>query len=324
MRKYVKNIIICLICFLAIVVLNFALPRLVPGDPVAYLTGMDEGGMSVAQYEYYRHALHLDENVFVQFGYYLKSLFDGTLGYSYKKDMTVASLIGARIGVTLQISLIAAVISSCVALFWGIAAGSKNGITDKISTPLNVFVNTLPAFLVGMILIVVCCFEMKIFPYSGLNSVGVEVGTAEYFFDRIYHLILPILVLVISLTPSRYLLIRNNVRSIMTEKYVLFAKQRGLSAECVKIRYILPNVIQPFLTSVGMTVGASIGGSAIIENLFSIGGMGTLLMDAVYSVDYPLMQGILFVTTSIALLMIIVTDVVCIVVDPKSKKRGAK
>ena len=102
MKKYRKNLILALVCFLIVIVLNFFLPRLLPGNPIAYLTGFSEEDMTPAQVAYYRQALHLDKPVFVQFGYYLRSLADGTLGYSYKKEATVSTLIGQRLGYTLH------------------------------------------------------------------------------------------------------------------------------------------------------------------------------------------------------------------------------
>ena len=112
MKKYRKNLILALVCFLIVIVLNFFLPRLLPGNPIAYLTGFSEEDMTPAQVAYYRQALHLDKPVFVQFGYYLRSLADGTLGYSFKKEATVSALIGQRLGYTLQITLPASARSS--------------------------------------------------------------------------------------------------------------------------------------------------------------------------------------------------------------------
>ena len=118
MKKYQKNLILALVCFLIVMVLNFFLPRLLPGNPIAYFTGFSEEDMTPAQVAYYRQALHLDEPLFVQFGYYLRSLFDGTLGYSYKKEAPVSALIGQRLGYTLQITLPAVLLSTALGLCW--------------------------------------------------------------------------------------------------------------------------------------------------------------------------------------------------------------
>ena len=162
-------------------------------------------------------------------------------------------------------------------------------------------------------------FKNKWFPYAGLNSPDSVRGTFAYFIDRLHHLCLPVLTLTITTLPSRFLLMRNTARKIADEKYVLYAKARGLSDHKIKFSYMLKNIAQPFITMVGMSVSACIGGSLVVENVFSVKGMGKLLSEAVYTLDYPLMQGILFVTTGIMVLSIIITDIVCIIIDPKSR-----
>ena len=323
MKKYGKNLILALVCFLIVVALNFFLPRLLPGNPIAYLTGFSEEDMTPAQVTYYRQALHLDKSVSVQFGYYLRSLLDGTLGYSFKKDATVSALIGQRLGYTLQITLPAVILSTLLGLLWGLHCGYRKGSAfEKLSTTFQIIVNTMPTFLIALVLMILFCFRQRWFPYTGLNSAGAVPGTIGYLRDRVHHLILPVLTLTIASAPSRYLLMRNTVSQVTEEKYVLYAKERGLSDRKIKFGYILKNIAQPFITMVGMSVSTCIGGSLVVENIFSIGGMGELLSDAVYTLDYPLMQGILFVTTAIMTISIVAADLVCILIDPKVRLGG--
>ena len=323
MKKYGKNLILALVCFLIVVALNFFLPRLLPGNPIAYLTGFSEEDMTPAQVTYYRQALHLDKPVSVQFGYYLRSLLDGTLGYSYKKEAAVSALIGQRLGYTLQITLPAVILSTLLGLLWGLHCGYRKGSAfEKLSTTFQIIVNTMPTFLIALVLMILFCFRQRWFPYTGLNSAGAVPGTIGYLRDRVHHLILPVLTLTIASAPSRYLLMRNTVSQVTEEKYVLYAKERGLSDRKIKFGYILKNIAQPFITMVGMSVSTCIGGSLVVENIFSIGGMGELLSDAVYTLDYPLMQGILFVTTAIMTISIVATDLVCILIDPKVRLGG--
>lgn len=318
MKKYTKSIAIALVCFLVVIALNFLLPRLLPGDPVAYLTGMAEEEMTGAQYRYYKEALHLNESVIVQFGYYLKSILNGTLGYSFKKEAVVSSLIMERLGYTLQITIPSVVLSTLIGLFGGLYCGSKKGgAADRISTSALIVVNAIPTFLLALVFIIAFCFQRRWFPYSGLNTSGVPAGTWAYFADRLHHLLLPVLTLTIATFPSRFLLMRNTAAKIADEKYVLYAKERGLSDHKIRFGYMLKNIAQPFITMVGMSVSLCVGGSLVIEKIFSINGMGGLLNEAVYTLDYPLMQGILFVTTFIMVVSIIVTDIICIFIDPK-------
>lgn len=318
MKKYRKSLVTALACFLIVIVLNYFLPRLLPGNPIAYLTGFSEEEMTPAQIAYYRQALHLDEPGLVQFGYYLRSIFDGTLGYSFKKEAAVSTLIGQRVATTLQIALPAVVLSPVIGLFWGLDCGYKKGsLFDRLSSAFQIVLNSMPAFLVALILMTVFCFENRWLPYTGLNSPGTVSGTPAWIWDRIRHLILPVLTLTIAALPSRYLLMRNAVSQAVKEKYVLYARERGLSDRTVKFSYILKNIAQPYITMVGMSVGLCIGGSVVVENIFSINGMGSLLFDAVYTLDYPLMQGILFVTTAIMTVSIIAADFACILIDPR-------
>lgn len=324
MNKYINSILTALVCFLIVIVFNFFLPRMLPGDPVAYLTGFAEEDMTPNQYQYYYDALHLGDSTPVQFGYYIRSLLDGSLGYSFKKDSPVSSLIASRLKYTLQITVPSVLFSTLIGLFWGIHCGyKKGGMLDRISSSFIIVLNAVPSFLIGLVLIILLCFKNRLFPYTGLNSPDVAAGTAAYLADRIHHLILPVLTLTIAATPSRFLLMRNTVSQVAEEKYVLYAKERGLPDRTIKFKYILKNIAQPFITMVGMSVSICVGGSVVIENIFSINGMGGLLTEAVYTLDYPLMQGILFVSTLIMALSIIITDIICILIDPKVRLGAA-
>mgnify|MGYP004566560401 FL=1 len=324
MKNYKKSLLLALACFLIVIVLNFFLPRLLPGDPVAYLTGFSEEEMTPAQVSYYRQALHLDQPLPRQFGFYLRSLLDGTLGYSYKKGAAVSALIGQRLGYTLQITLPAVAFSTLIGLFWGLHCGyQKNGWFDRLSTGLQIVVNTMPSFLIALLLLLLFSFRLGWLPYTGLSSPGVLPGSAAFLPDRLRHLLLPVLTLTLAAAPSRFLLMRNTVRRVVDEKYVLYARERGLSPARIKYSYILKNIAQPFVTMVGMSVSTCIGGSLVVEKIFSVGGMGSLLSDAVYTLDYPLMQGILFVTTAIMTVSIILCDLICILIDPRVRWREA-
>lgn len=318
MKGYLKSIYIALLCFLIVILLNFLLPRMLPGNPIAYLTGMSEENMTAAQIQYYRDALHLNESGLVQFGYYIKSLLDGTLGYSFKKEAVVSALILERLGYTLQITLPSVVLSTLIGLFWGLQCGYRKGTKgDSISTAGNIILNTVPTFLLALVFIIAFCFQNTWFPYTNLNCPDIPRGTPAYWLDRLHHLVLPVMTLTIATFPSRFLMMRNTAAKIAGEKYILYAKQRGLSDRKIMLSYLLKNIAQPFVTMVGMSVSLCVGGSLVIEKIFSIKGMGSLLNEAVYTLDYPLMQGILFVTTSIMVVSIVLTDLVCILLDPK-------
>lgn len=315
---------IALACFLLVVILNFLLPRMLPGNPVAYLSGFAEEDMTPAKYEYYREALHLDEGLFRQFLYYLKSLADGSLGYSFKKEMIVSDLIKERIGATLQIALPSLVISSGLGLVFGLYFGmKKDSRGDKVFGVANMVINAMPSFLIALVLLAALSFKLELFPYSGLSSAGMFPGRSGFLWDRIHHLVLPVLTLTLGVLPSRYLMVRNNAAKEAGEKYVLYARQRGLSERSIRYLYVFKNIAQPFITMTGMSVSLCVGGSLVIENIFSVNGMGKLLTEAVYTLDYPLMQGVLFVSTGIMVIAVIITDILCIASDPRQRREAA-
>ena len=318
MKKYWKSMLTALVCFLIVVLLNFVLPRLLPGNPIAYLSGFAEEDMTPAQVQRYTEALHLNESLPRQFLHYLRSLADGTLGYSFKKEAVVSELIRGRIGCTLQITLPAVVLSTVLGLVWGLSCGyRRDGLRDRLSTSALLVLNTVPGFLFALLFIILFCFRRRWLPYTGLSAPGMAQGVPGFLADRLRHLLLPVLTLTLGALPSRYLLMRNTVAKAAEEKYVLYARERGLSDLTIQYRYILKNIAQPFITMVGMSVSLCVGGSLVIENIFSVSGMGKLLTDAVYTLDYPLMQGILFVTTGIMVVSIVLSDLLCILIDPK-------
>ena len=305
MKDYRKNVRLALVCFLLVVVLNFFLPRLLPGNPVAYLTGFSEQDMTPAQVAFYEDALHLNKSLPVQFGYYLRSL------------------LGEKIGYTLQITVPAVLLSAGIGLLWGLRCGyKKGGLADRLSTATLIVFNAVPTFLIGLGLMIVFCFQNRLLPYTGLNSPETVRGTVGYVWDRVLHLLLPVGTLTLAALPSRYLLVRNMAASASDGKDILYAKQRGLPDSVIRRDYLLRSIAQPFLTMLGMSVSLCVGGSVVIEKIFSIGGMGSLLTEAVYTLDYPLMQGILFVTTCIMVLSILLTDFLCLLLDPKRKLEG--
>ncbi len=306
MRREWRSIVTAVICFLLVIVINFLLPRLLPGNPLAYLTGISEEGLTTVQEEYYVHALHLDEGLFKQFLHYIETIFNGTLGYSFKKEATVSSLISGRIWPTLKISIPAIAISSLLGLVLGLASGfSTKRRTDSWLTPLMIVLNAVPSFLLALTLVLVFGFKLRILPYAGLSS--------------LVHLILPVSTLVLGMTPSRYLLVRNMVATQARERYVLYARQRGLTDRRIRYSYILGNISGPFVMTIGLGLGLAVSGSVVIENIFSINGMGKLLTEAVYTLDYPLIQGILFMTTAIMAIAIILSDLVALALDPKRR-----
>lgn len=322
MKKYLGHILIAAIAFAAILVVNFALPRMLPGDPVFLLTGLDTDVVSQDVYDAYYTALGLDKSLPEQFGDYLANVFGGGLGHSYRYNASVASVIGERLPATLQTVLPAVIISTLLAMWAGLTAARRpRGMADGTLTAGAAILNAVPTFLIGMLLVLLFSFTLGWLPYGNLNSPGMSPDTIEGFFDRIAHLILPIATLVLAMSPPKYMMMRANAARENDEKYVLYARSEGVRGDALSFRHIFPNVGQPFLAMTGMNLGAMLGGSVVVETVFSINGMGALVSRAVAELDYPVLQGCLTVISAFILGVTVLTDIALMLADPSLRRK---
>lgn len=318
----IKKIAVSLGCLLLITIFNFALPRLMPGDTVLMLVGMDEELVTEEQYDYYMEKTGSSRPVTEQFFDYLSGILHGDLGYSYHHNASITSLIASRLPNTLMLALPAVIISSLLAMVLGCIMGMHRGSpAEGAVTSLSILADAFPSFLLGLLLISLFSFRLGWLPSGALNSIRVPSGSFASAFDRIKHLILPVSTLVIGSFPSKYFMVCNTVARQRDEKYVLYAKSRGLSDTRIAFLHIFPNICQPFLTMVGMNIGFIVSGSLIIENIFSIKGMGSLISQAITNRDYPVLQGVLFVSALVIVAANILTDVICVAIDPKVRCR---
>lgn len=324
MKKYLRHISIALVSFAVVLIVNFALPRLMPGDPVQMLTGIDSDILSAELYDKYYTELGLDLPLIQQFGKYLSDVFGGSLGYSYRYERTVASLVAESLPATLQMVIPAVLLSTLLAMWLALLSARRpHGKFDGTMTGLSAALNAVPSFLVAMTLVIIFAHKLGWLPYGNLNSPDAEIGTFSGFIDRIKHLILPVLSLVIVTTPPKYLLLRNNAASAVNEKYMVYAEVKGLSPSRVSLVHLFPNVGQPFITMTGMNLGSLLGGSVIIETIFSVNGMGLLMSRAISALDYPVLQGCLTVISAIVITVTIAVDLLLAVADPKIRRNKA-
>lgn len=320
MKKAIKRIFVFIMCIFTVACINFALPRFMPGDPVLMLTGTDEDAITQAQYDSYKEKLGLNDPLSKQFSDYICRTFTFDLGYSYHYEEDVTSLIAKRIPNTLSIALPAVVISSVLAMFLGCNAGYRaDSKRDFWYTLPAIFLDALPSFLVAMLLVNFLAFKAGLFPLGGLSSAFVSGGVFAKFADRLKHLFLPVTTMVITSTPSKFILMKNSAMAAKDSKYVLYLKARGISEKRIKYIHIFKNTAQPFISAVGLNIGFILSGSMVIESVFSIKGMGSLFTDAIFSRDFPVLQGCLFITSLMVVTANALTDAVNTFIDPKTR-----
>ena len=205
-----KKIVTSVICLAVILVFNFALPRLMPGDTVLMLVGMDEGVVSADEYAFYAEKTGANKLLLQQFGEYLLGVFRGDLGYSYHHKAEVSQLILRRLPATLQLALPAVILSSLLALALGCLMGMKKGRpVENAVTGMQIALDAVPSFLLALLLLALFAFRLGWLPMGALNSLRVPEGGALR--DRIWHLILPVGTLVLGSVPPKYLMLCSTV-----------------------------------------------------------------------------------------------------------------
>lgn len=319
-KRIIKNLIFSVIAFAAIIVVNFLLPRLMPGDPLANLIGADVEAISQEEYDALRRETGLDKPMSEQFGDYLKGVFTGEWGYSYHRGDDVGKLIAQKMPATLQIAFPAWLISALLSLWLGVNAGyRKSRPLDYALSGTMVVVDAVPSFLMAIVLLILFAFKWDLLPSGALNSVDAPSGV-QGFADRLTHLVLPVITLVIVSTPKKYMLMRNLTASATDEQYMTYAKSKGLSASRIKFTHIFPNVSGAFLSMLGTSFGHIVAGSIVIETVFSIDGIGLLVSKGISDLDYPVLQGAFLVIALCVLVSNFISDVVCALVDPRQRR----
>lgn len=314
--KIGKSLIFSIVALVAIFIVNFFLPRLMPGDPLANLVGADESTMSQDEYDALYHEMGLDKPLYEQFFDYVGNLFRGEWGYSYHRGQDVGEVIAQKIPRTLQVTLPAWILSALLAYWLGLVAGcKKNKLTDVGLSATMVLFDAVPTFLMAIVLLIVFAFEWKILPSGALNSVG-----RDDFWDRLRHLVLPVLTLVLASTPKKFLLMRNQAAGVADDKYISYARAKGLSGARVRNAHVFPNVAPAFISMLGTSFGNMIAGSIIVEKVFSIDGVGMLVNRAIYDKDFPVLQGALLVIAVSVIVSNFIADTVCALADPKQRR----
>ena len=286
-----------------LVTILFIIPRL-QGDPILLLT---EGDIEPAEVELLRIAYGLDRPVVVQYIDYLGSLATGDLGTSIKTSQEVTDLIGQRIRRTLPLVIPAKFLSLFVAIPLGTIAAVKRGGIDVFAVGISLLFQSVPNFFVAILLILIFGVKLQWLPTFG--SGGID------------HHILPVLVLA-AYPIARYTrLMRAQVSEAMHSDYVRTARAKGLGEVSVVRRHVMRNALLPIVTLVGLDFGTLVGGSIIIEAVFSWPGFGTLTLDAVLRKDYPVIQGAGLTIGLLVLTGSLLADLAYGYIDPRVRRR---
>ena len=258
----------------------------------------------------------LDKPLYIQYFSWLFAILQLDFGISFASGELVKNEILQRLPVTLAINLISMFFIFIISLYLGIkAALNKNSIFDQFIKQLSLISFSMPSFYLALIAIIIFSIQFKILPIAGLHS-HPDDGSLFYYLDYAWHLILPITIITFTGIGSLTLYIRSLVIEILKSDYIFFAKARGLKKSQILRYYILPNLYPPVITLLGLSLPGIIGGSVILESIFSINGMGLLFFQSALSHDYPVIMGILIIGALLTLLGNMIADLVLLKLNP--------
>ena len=311
-----------LITVWVILTLNFLLPRLMPGDPFAYLSG-EEGEdlpeISEAQKAYYITQYGFNDPLYLQYGRYFVRLARGDLGQSIYYNAPVSVMLARRLPWTLGLVLLAVIFSTILGtLTGGIAAVCRHQWVDRFLFMGLIVVSEVPAFLLGLVMLFVFAAFLKLFPLSGaMTHFAGPMTAGERLSDICRHGVLPVATLTLARLGGIFLLARNSLITVMARDYMITARAKGLGRIRIFWRHALRNAMLPIVTRVFMSLGALTGGAILVENVFNYPGLGKLMRQAVMYQDYPLIQGIFLVVTLAVLLANLSADLLYKRLDPR-------
>jgi peptide/nickel transport system permease protein len=284
----------------------FGLLQLIPGDPVQTMLGLQARPESVAAL---RQELGLDRPLWEQYLRYLANVITFDLGDSLKFKVSVASLLGERLEVSLALIVYATVLMMVLSLPLGIiSALRKDGIFDQITRVVLMVTLVMPAFWVGILFLTYFSVKFQLFPVAGYG---------EGWREHLHHLFLPALTIALSIVPILVRALRSSILEAMASDYVRTARAKGLRERAVVSTHVLRNALIPALTLLGLSVGYLLGGTVIVENVFSLPGAGKLLVDAIAARDYPLVQSTTLVFAVLVISVNLLTDVIYTFLDPR-------
>lgn len=274
---------------LAIVSLNFAIPRLMPGDPVLNLLGEEAAYIGPELIQEAKKELGLEGSVYEQYVRYLRNILRGNWGVSFHYMRPVSEVVRFRLAWTLALLLPAIVLAWLWAVVLGALAGWKRGSRfDAWATSFSLFLHAMPQYWLAMLVVTVLSLRLGLFPLCGIPAKG--ESSSHYFLALLHHAFLPVAVLSISRGSYDFLIVRNSVVSVLGEDYVLVALAKGLSKRLVLFKHVLRNALAPVVTVTALQFGHMVSGALMTEIVFSWPGMGTLIYEAVRARDYPVLQ----------------------------------
>lgn len=315
MFKYIlKRLLYAIPVFLGITFVVYVLINLAPGGPLSILAS--SGEMSLSDLEAMKISLGLDKPIIVRYFLWLGDLFRGDLGISYRTSQEVSLMISQRIMPSLMLTGVGIAGAILIGVPLGIISAYKpNSIWDHISTFVAFIGASVPNFFLSLLLIYVLSVKLKLFPTSGMYSSGGARGMT----DLLHHLALPAFVCGIQPIGNYIKQTKSSVMEVLNEEYIKTARSKGLTDTVIVLKHAFRNALIPVVTTVSLTIPFLIGGAVVTEQIFAWPGIGSLMITAITSRDYPVIMGVAVLICAVVLVANLILDLIYAALDPRIK-----
>lgn len=316
LMKYISQRVLQAIPLLFwVIVVNFLLIHFAPGDPVSFLAGEYEATPEYV--EAMRLEFGLDKPLITQLGVYLLKVIQGDLGYSMRFRQPVLELILSRVPATFLLMGTGLMISVLLGLFLGVAYSRRSEVSENLSLTFAIAGHSMPAFWLGQILLIVFSLQLGLFPTQGMMSIRTQETGLNAVLDVLHHLTLPALTYGTYHLTLIFRLTRSKMLETLSQDFIITARGKGLDRRTILYRHVLPNVLIPIVTVLGVNVGFMLSGSVLVETVFGWPGMGRLLFEAVMARDYPVLLGLFIIICTMVIIANLLADIVYALIDPR-------
>lgn len=328
MRFFVRRFAFYAFTAWAAITINFFLPRMMKGDPISAYLQKNQGKVSPEAIDSLRtlFGLDSDKSLLQQYLDYWGLLLHGDLGRSFSRGLApVTDVIGSALPWTVGLVGLATILSFTVGTAIGSYIGWRRGSASDAVVPIATFFSTVPYFWMGLIVIAVFSTTLGWFPASHAYGKGsAPEWSWSFILEVIHHGALPAITIVFASLGGWVLGMRNMMVTVLDEDYVTVAQAKGLSPRRVLARYAARNALLPQLSSFALSLGFIVGGTLVMELVFSYPGVGKLLLDATNAKDFPLMQGLFLVISLAVLVANILADIAYAMLDPRTRQMEAR
>lgn len=313
-----KKLLVFVASVLILSILTFYISRLAPGDPLVSYYGERVEKMSPEEREWAEDKLGLNDPISIQYVRWLQEALHGDFGISYKYKMDVLEVIRGRIGNTLILGGIGFILIFTLALLLGVlCAWFEDRLPDQILCKVGTVTSCIPEFWLSLLLILIFAVELRVLPSSGAYSIGKrnDIG------DRLRHLILPMVIVVVNHLWYYAYMIRNKLLEEVRADYVLLAKSKGLGKRSILFGHCLRNILPSYLSIMAISVPHVLGGTYIIETVFSYPGIGTLSYESARYKDYNLLMVLCILSGIIVILCNMLAQAINEQIDPRIRAK---